>query len=98
MEVLSYAALGGAVGMVVGAVEILQRYRDAPFRAAFNGWAAGYLPLNAAVSYGTFWILYYWIDAPVPDASGQTGMQHLLGDRRRRRSASGQADNRLILP
>ena len=30
---VSYAALGSLVGVAVGAVEILQRYRDAPFRA-----------------------------------------------------------------
>ena len=78
-SLFSYAALGGAVGMVVGAVEILQRYRNAPFRAVCNGWGVGYLLLNAAVSYGAFWFLYYWTDAPVPDAPGQTDMPHLLG-------------------
>ena len=56
-SLFSYAALGAAVGGVVGAVEILQRYRDAPFRAVFNGWGACHLLLNAAVSYGAFWIL-----------------------------------------
>ena len=30
---VSYAALGSLVGVAVGAVEILQRYRDAPFRS-----------------------------------------------------------------
>ena len=54
---VSYAALGSLVGVAVGAVEILQRYRDAPFRAVFNGWGIGYVVLNAAVSYGAFWVL-----------------------------------------
>ena len=54
MELVSYAVLGSSVGVVVGVVEILQRYRDAPFRAVFNGWGAGYVALNAAVSYGAF--------------------------------------------
>ena len=57
---IGYAGLGAFVGVVVGAVEILQRYRDAPFRAVCNGWGAGYLVLNAAVSYGAFWLLYHW--------------------------------------
>ena len=30
---VSYAALGSLGGVAVGAVEILQRYRDAPFRS-----------------------------------------------------------------
>ena len=30
------------------------RYRDAPFRAVFNGCGIGYVVLNAAVSYGAF--------------------------------------------
>ena len=78
-SLFSYAVLGSAVGVVVGAVEILQRYRDAPFRAVFNGWGVGYVLLNAAVSYGAFWVLYHWIDAPTPDAPGQNDPLHLLG-------------------
>ena len=78
-SLFSYAVLGSAVGVVVGAVEILQRYRDAPFRAVFNGWGAGYVLLNAAVSYGAFWVLYHWADAPGSDASGQADPLHLLG-------------------
>ncbi len=62
-----YASL---VGAVVGAVEILQRYRDAPFRALFSGWGIGYMLLNAAVSYGTFWVLYHWVGTP-PSATGE---------------------------
>ena len=30
---ICYAVLGSLVGVAVGTVEILQRYRDAPFRA-----------------------------------------------------------------
>ena len=75
----SYAALGSLVGVVVGAVEILQRYRDAPFRAVFNVWGIGYVVLNAAVSYGAFWVLYHWIGTPPSDASGQSDPLHLLG-------------------
>ena len=76
---ISYAALGSLVGVAVGAVEILQRYRDAPFRAVFNGWGIGYVVLNAAVSYGAFWVLYHWLDTPPADASGQSDTLHLLG-------------------
>ena len=54
MALHGYAALGALVGLVVGTVEILQRYRDAPFRAVFNLWGGGYVLLNAAISYGTF--------------------------------------------
>ena len=43
-----HAGLGSLVGVVVGAVEILQRYRDAPFRAVFNAWGVGYIVLNVA--------------------------------------------------
>ena len=75
----SYAALGSLVGVVVGAVEILQRYRDAPFRAVFNVWGIGYVVLNAAVSYGAFWVLYHWIGTPPSDASGPSEPLHLLG-------------------
>ena len=76
---VSYAALGSLVGVAVGAVEILQRYRDAPFRAVFNGWGIGYVVLNAAVSYGAFWVLYHRLDTPPGDASGQSDTLHLLG-------------------
>ena len=76
---VSYAALGSLVGVAVGAVEILQRYRDAPFRAVFNGWGIGYVVLNAAVSYDAFWVLYHWLDTPPAAASGQSDTLHLLG-------------------
>ena len=42
-DLLSYAALGSLVGVVVGAVEILPRYSDAPFRPLFSGWGIGYI-------------------------------------------------------
>ena len=45
---VTYAALGSLVGVAVGAVEILQRYRDASFRAVFNGWGIGYVVLCGA--------------------------------------------------
>ena len=64
MALYGYAVLGALVGLVVGAVEILQRYRDAPFRAVFNLWGVGYVLLNAAISYGTFWIVYHWAGTP----------------------------------
>ena len=35
--------------------------------------------LNAAVSYGAFWVLYHWLDTPPADASGQSDTLHLLG-------------------
>ena len=76
---LSCAALGSLVGVVVGAVEILQRYRDAPFRAACNVWGIAYVVLNAAVSYGAFWVLYHWGGSAASDASGETDPLHLLG-------------------
>ena len=77
-ELLSYAALGSLVGVVVGAVEILQRYRDAPFRALFSGWGIGYVVLNAAVSYGTFWVLYHYVGTPPSEAGEQGEPLHLL--------------------
>ena len=39
----------------------------------------GYVVLNAAVSYGAFWVLYHWLDTPPADASGQSDTLHLLG-------------------
>ena len=78
MGLVSYAVLGSSVGVVVGVVEILQRYRDAPFRAVFNGWGVGYVALNAAVSYGAFWVLYHWIGAPPLGAAGPSDALHLL--------------------
>ncbi|MCY4481242.1 MAG: hypothetical protein OXC12_00050 [Spirochaetaceae bacterium] len=74
-----HAGLGSLVGVVVGAVEILQRYRDAPFRAVFNPWGVGYIVLNPAVSYGAFWVLYYWTGPPPSDAAGHTDPLQLLG-------------------
>ena len=79
MELVSYAVLGSSVGVVVGVVEILQRYRDAPFRAVFNGWGAGYVALNAAVSYGAFWVLYHWIGTSPLGGAGRSDALHLLG-------------------
>ena len=73
-----YAALASLVGAVVGAVEILQRYRDAPFRALFSGWGIGYMLLNAAVSYGTFWVLYHWVGTPPSAAGEHNDPLHLL--------------------
>ena len=78
-NLFGYAALGFLVGVAVGAVEILQRYRDAPFRAVFNVWGIGYVALNAAVSYGAFWVLYHWIGTPAAAASGQSDTLHLMG-------------------
>ena len=66
MALHGYAALGALVGLVVGAVEILQRYRDTPFRAVFNLWEVGYVLLNAAISYGTFWVVYHWSALHLP--------------------------------
>ena len=74
-----YAALGSLVGVVVGGVEILQRYRDASFRAVFNAWGIGYVLLNAAVSYGAFWVVYHWIGTAPADATGQPDPLQLLG-------------------
>lgn len=79
VSLFGYAALGSLVGVVVGAVEILQRYRDAPFRAVFNGWGIGYVVLNAAVSFGAFWVLQHWIDSPASGASAQPDTLRLLG-------------------
>ena len=76
---LSCATLGSLVGVVVGAVEILQRYRDAPFRAACNVWGIAYVVLNAAVSHGAFRVLYHWGGSAASDASGETDPLHLLG-------------------
>ena len=44
-----------------------------------NGWGIGYVVLNAAVSYGAFWVLYHWLDTPPADASGQSDTLHLMG-------------------
>ena len=74
-----YALLGALVGLVVGAVEILQRYRDAPFRAVFNLWGVGYVLLNAAISYGTFWVAYHWAGTPPAAASAESNTLQLLG-------------------
>jgi len=62
MELYGYAVLGALIGLAVGAVEILQRYRDAPFRAVCNLWGIGYVVLNAAVSYATFWVVHHWAE------------------------------------
>ena len=35
--------------------------------------------LNAAVSYGAFWVLYHWGGSAASDASGETDPLHLLG-------------------
>ena len=57
-----YASL---VGVVVGAIEILQRYRDAPFRALFTGWGIGYMLLNRAVRYGAATLLLGRAASPI---------------------------------
>ena len=71
-ELFGYAALAALVGMVVGAAEILQRYRDAPFRALFSGWGIGYVAVNEAASHGAFWVLYYWIGTQPSEAGKPT--------------------------
>ena len=79
MEPVSYAALDSSVGAVVGVVEILQRYRDAPLRAVCSGGGVDYVVLNAAVSYGAFRVLYHWIETPRLGDAGQPDALHLLG-------------------
>ena len=79
LALYGYAVLGALVGLVVGAVEILQRYRDAPFRAIFNLWAVGYVLLNAAISYGAFWVVFHWAGTPSPAPSGESNTLQLLG-------------------
>ena len=79
MGLYGYAALAALVGLAVGAVEILQRYRDAPFRAIFNLWGVGYVLLNAAISYGTFWVVYHWTGTPPPASSEESNALQLLG-------------------
>ena len=71
------AVLGSLVGVAVGAVEIRQRYRAIPRGVPRLG--IGYVVLNAAVSYGAFGVLYYWINAPPSDASRQSATLHLMG-------------------
>ena len=78
-DLFGYDAFGSLVGVAAGAVEILQRYRDAPFRAVFNAWGIGYVALNAVVSYGAFWVLYHWIGSSPSEASGQSPTVHLMG-------------------
>ena len=49
--------IAGIFGAFIGSVELLSRYRDAPFRAASSVSAITYVALNIVASLGALWLL-----------------------------------------
>ena len=64
-------------GVIVGASELVARYRDDPWRAIWNGPGFGYLFVNGAAAVITFFCLMViapaWIDVATADAAGAAG-------------------------
>jgi hypothetical protein len=59
-DLLGYLLLAAFFGMLVGAAEIMSRYRDEPFLATFTGPGLAYLGLNALISAGAFALLKHY--------------------------------------
>ena len=62
-----YVVLTGALGAIVGASELVSRYRDEPLLALRSTAAFMYLALNAIVAASTYGLLTRYADIIIPD-------------------------------
>ena len=58
------------IGAFVGITEILSRYRDEPWKAAFSQPGVLYMAVNGLVSTGAFWIITNYQIIPGVDQAG----------------------------
>ena len=58
------------IGAFVGITEILSRYRDEPWKAAFSQPGVLYMAVNGLVSMGAFWIITNYQIIPSVDQAG----------------------------
>jgi hypothetical protein len=72
-EVLPYALLAGAIGLVIGMMEIIQRYKAEPFSAVFTVWGELFCLFNGLVSAGAYLLLYLM----APEGEPATFLGHL---------------------
>ena len=68
LKALLPAVLTAFFGCLLGASEIISRYRDEPMKAVFNVYGATYLVTNASISLAAFMLLARYHDTLVPSA------------------------------
>jgi hypothetical protein len=68
-ELAQWASLAGLFGLLVGAAELLGRYRDEPLAALLRVYGIMYVGFNALVSVGLFLLLYARHAAIIPTLS-----------------------------
>jgi len=68
LKALLPALLTAFFGCLLGASEIISRYRDEPLKAVFNVYGATYLVTNASVSLAAFMLLARYHDKLLPAA------------------------------
>ena len=57
-------------GVLVGAAEIIVRYRDEPFAATFSGPGISYLALNGVISAASYFLLIFYDKSILPGLTG----------------------------
>jgi hypothetical protein len=72
-DVVKWACLAGSFGLLVGATELLGRYRDEPLRALVRLYGVMYMGFNAAVSVGMFVLIYTKHESALPTLSPLDG-------------------------